>query len=151
MHQVAKQHDEAIKLFHKALQVAPQDGRAWFNLGNSLRDTGQLDEAAKAFLRATEIAPQHANAWRNLGLVLDSESHPQRQPSHARDAFSTAVRLTSRQDPVPLLMQAKLELELRNRQTARSLIKELQALQPTDAQVRQGMDQLQRRLRDERQ
>lgn len=147
-YQVARRHEEAIQLFQQVLNLTPRDGRAWYNLGNSLRETGQLDEAVNAYRRASEISPGHANTWRNLGLMLSLSAYLKRDPAEAREAFHTAVQLTSRKDPVPLLMLAHMEFELGNHRAAQALVGELQTLQPQDEQVRQSMEQLQRMLGD---
>lgn len=146
MHQQDGRHAEAKEMFRRVLRVAPRDSRAWFNLGNSLRDTGETGEAVEAFRQAVEIDPRYANAWRNLGLILCDEANPNRRPQEARDAFAQASDLTSRKDPVPLLMQAELEFDLGNIPATKSLLGELQTLQSADPRIDSRMHALRRKL-----
>ncbi|MFG2377674.1 tetratricopeptide repeat protein [Streptomyces sp. NPDC048504] len=52
------------------------EGIAWSNLGNALRETGQVEEAVDAHVRARHLFQvsgdrrHEANAWNNLGVVL---------------------------------------------------------------------------------
>jgi Flp pilus assembly protein TadD len=60
---------EAEKWLHRAVELAPDDAHAWFNLAY-VRDKGGLDDAAiAAFLRATELAPNNDRAWYGLGML----------------------------------------------------------------------------------
>ena len=40
------------------------------NLGNALKDLGQLDAAVKSFIEALDIKPDYAEAFNNLGIAL---------------------------------------------------------------------------------
>lgn len=77
---------EANALFQRAIQAEPQDSHTWFNLGNSLRDTGRPAEAVAAFRQAVNAAPWFTDGWRNLGLVHDGEAF-------AREAWAKAQGL----------------------------------------------------------
>lgn len=61
-----------------ALRANPDDGRAWFTLGNTLRAVGKLKEAEEALLYATRLLPQAYMAHVNLGsLYLNQLNRPQ--------------------------------------------------------------------------
>jgi tetratricopeptide (TPR) repeat protein len=55
----------------KTAQLDPsQAGRAYYNLGAVLVNTGQLDPAADAFRKAISIDPNYADAHYQLGISL---------------------------------------------------------------------------------
>jgi tetratricopeptide (TPR) repeat protein len=53
--------DEAIKAFDKAIEINPQNSKAWNNKGLLLSNLNKSDEAIKAFDKAIEINPQ--DSW----------------------------------------------------------------------------------------
>jgi len=60
---------EAEQWLQRAVELAPDDGHAWFNLAYA-RDKGGLDDAAiAAFRRATELNPDNDRAWYGLGML----------------------------------------------------------------------------------
>jgi protein O-GlcNAc transferase len=64
------QGKEALRVMRKTDELFPAHADAHNNLGNVLRDLGQLDEAAVSYRRALDIAPNLAEAHSNLGVVL---------------------------------------------------------------------------------
>jgi len=64
------QGKDALHALQKAVTLLPDDAEARSNLGNALRDHGQLEEAAACYRRALEIKPDYAGAYNNLGNVL---------------------------------------------------------------------------------
>lgn len=55
--------------YARAVEIAPDDAHAWFNLGYA-RDKAGADEAALAALgRATELDPNNDRAWYGLGML----------------------------------------------------------------------------------
>ncbi len=50
--------DEAIKVYDKAIEINPQDSKAWYNKGLTLGKLGKLDEARIAYEKAIKIDPQ---------------------------------------------------------------------------------------------
>jgi tetratricopeptide (TPR) repeat protein len=60
--------EEAIGLFHKAVDLAPDSAEARAGLANSLLAQGHLDEAAAAYREALAIDPDLAEA--NYGLAV---------------------------------------------------------------------------------
>jgi len=60
---------EAEQWLQRAVELAPDDAHAWFNLAYA-RDKGGLDDAAiAAFRRATELNPDNDRAWYGLGML----------------------------------------------------------------------------------
>jgi predicted O-linked N-acetylglucosamine transferase (SPINDLY family) len=66
--------DEAIAACRQAIALNPNLPEVHNNLGNSLRDKGQLDEAIAAYRQAIALNPNLAEAHSNLILTL--QYHP---------------------------------------------------------------------------
>ncbi|HIL86459.1 MAG TPA: sulfotransferase family protein [Candidatus Marinimicrobia bacterium] len=62
--------DDAVKSYEKAIAIKPDYADAHFNLGNILRDLGELDGAIKSFVKTIEIMPEYDEAQYNLGVTL---------------------------------------------------------------------------------
>ena len=62
--------DAAVKCYKKALAIKPDYAEAYYNLGNALKNLGQLDAAVKSYVEALDIKPDYADACNNLGNVL---------------------------------------------------------------------------------
>jgi serine/threonine-protein kinase len=62
--------DEAVAELRQAIALGPKDGQAHYDLGNALRDKGQLDEALAEYREAIQLKPDFAEAHCNLGGVL---------------------------------------------------------------------------------
>jgi tetratricopeptide (TPR) repeat protein len=64
--------DKAIELNHKAIQLEPDMGAAWNNLGLDLMHRGQPDDfvdAAQAFKRAADLMVTDDRPYQNLGVL----------------------------------------------------------------------------------
>lgn len=59
--------DEALPLFEKAIDEAPQDPEARYHWGVALRRTGKLKRSAEAFEKALELRPDFHRAAFELG------------------------------------------------------------------------------------
>ncbi|MAE67369.1 MAG: hypothetical protein CMJ18_24175 [Phycisphaeraceae bacterium] len=62
--------EQAIRCFTLALEMAPENVDAQYNLGRSYQALNRLEDAEAAYRRAIEIKPDHARAHNNLGTVL---------------------------------------------------------------------------------
>ena len=62
--------DVAVKCYEKTLAIKPDYAEAHNNLGNALKDLGQLDEAVKHYEQTLDIKPDYAEAHNNLGNAL---------------------------------------------------------------------------------
>ena len=56
--------------FRQAVSLCPRDANSLNNLGNALRELGQLDEAIACLQSALRFDPAHARAYNNLGNAL---------------------------------------------------------------------------------
>ncbi|MGW8302045.1 MAG: tetratricopeptide repeat protein [Desulfobacterales bacterium] len=63
-------HDQAIKLYHKALQIDPLYQEPVANIGLSLAEQGKIEESITQFLKALEINPKDYKTLNNLGASL---------------------------------------------------------------------------------
>jgi superkiller protein 3 len=61
--------DQAIAESNRALQLAPQEGNAWNNLGMGLFYKGEFESAQQAFLEAVRLEPENAVYWNNLAAT----------------------------------------------------------------------------------
>lgn len=59
----------AAALLRETVAIAPNDADAWFNLGTTLFEAGNLDEAATALTEATKLDARRADAYDALGVV----------------------------------------------------------------------------------
>ncbi len=80
---------EALLCFERALDLAPEDGRVFRDVGLGLKTIGRLEEATRALDRAVAFSPQLVGGWLHLALlrleVADRVS--------ALEAAQAAVRL----------------------------------------------------------
>jgi tetratricopeptide (TPR) repeat protein len=63
-------YDEAIALFHKALQINPYYPNARANLGLTLAKLGKVEEGIAQLLKALQIKPKDYETLSNLGVAL---------------------------------------------------------------------------------
>jgi tetratricopeptide (TPR) repeat protein len=68
----AKNVNEAIRCYSKAIELDPSDASAYSNLGNLLSDENlkRYEEAEVAYGKAIELNPSYASAYSNLGILL---------------------------------------------------------------------------------
>ena len=66
----AKNFDEAIACFERAIQVAPTAAAAYMNYANALIGQHRFDDAIRFLYQAIQIDPNYAEAFTNLGSAL---------------------------------------------------------------------------------
>ena len=64
------QFDAAIDSFKQALKIKPNYADAYYNMGNALKDKGDLDAAIDSYKQALKIKPDYAEAYNNMGVAL---------------------------------------------------------------------------------
>lgn len=62
--------DSAIRHFKKAIELSPNNGEHYNNLGMALESKGRMDEALDLFKKAAEISPNLQEAHYNIGSTL---------------------------------------------------------------------------------
>ena len=65
-----QQFDAAIDSYQKAIKIKPDYADAYNNLGNVLRDKGDLEGAIESFQRAIKIKPTNADYYNNVGIAM---------------------------------------------------------------------------------
>ncbi len=58
-----------LQQYDKALDINPDDYKAWVNKGNSLSALGRYEEALAACDKVLEIKPEDYKAWANKGIA----------------------------------------------------------------------------------
>lgn len=64
------QGKDGLPALRNAVELQPTDALAHSNLGNALKDLGQLEEAVVSYRRALKLKPDLAGIHYNLGLAL---------------------------------------------------------------------------------
>lgn len=87
-HQVG-QHEQAVELLRRAINLNPGRPEPYNNLGEALRSLGHTNDAEVAYRKALELAPAYADAHNNLGTLL------RRQGKHeeASERFRKALQI----------------------------------------------------------
>ena len=67
---VAKNYDEAIRLFKEAAEKDPTQHVIYANLADAYSQSKKYDDAAAAYDKAIELKPDEAAYYNNLGIVL---------------------------------------------------------------------------------
>ena len=65
-----KRYDAAIESYRKAIKIKPDDADAYANLGDALREKGELHEAIASCEKAIKLRPNLFGAYNNLGMAL---------------------------------------------------------------------------------
>jgi Flp pilus assembly protein TadD len=84
-----------ITLWSDVISKAPENFRAYYNLGNAMRDHGRLEEAIINYTKALGIKPDFIKAHDNLGVALTESG----RLDEAIRNFSEALRIRPR-DPM---------------------------------------------------
>ena len=64
------QFNAAINNYKKALKINPYYADAYSNMGNALKDKGDLEAAIESYKQALKIKPDYAQAYNNMGNAL---------------------------------------------------------------------------------
>ena len=63
-------YNDSISNYRKAIEIKPNSGTYWFNLGKALYRVGKLNEALDSFEKSTSFSPKNTSAWNNKGVTL---------------------------------------------------------------------------------
>jgi len=83
------QHDEAIEMYTKALQIDPAHVGSYTNRGVSYVNKKDYDRAIDNFRKACELNPRDANSFVNVGVAYANK----RDYSRALAAFGQALQI----------------------------------------------------------
>ena len=73
---------EVIECYNRAIEIDPNDNKAWYNKGNTLDDLENYKDAIECYNRAIEIDPKYIAAWNNRGIAFDSLGQQQQVVVH---------------------------------------------------------------------
>ncbi|MFX0032350.1 MAG: tetratricopeptide repeat protein [Candidatus Hodarchaeota archaeon] len=65
------EYAKAEECFKKVIVLAPENYRAWYNLGIAYFNQNKMDEALNAYNRAIEIKPEYFYIYYNIGLIYE--------------------------------------------------------------------------------
>lgn len=68
-----KEHETAIKFFHRAVQIDPNFPYAYTLLGHEYIVTEELDKAMSCFRNAVRLDPRHYSAWFGIGTIYSKQ------------------------------------------------------------------------------
>lgn len=78
-----------LGVYENAIQVDPENPKAWYNKASVLHRLGKNKEAVEAIDRAIQIDPKYSNAWSKKGKILKQMGRYQ----EADEAFAKAKEL----------------------------------------------------------
>lgn len=73
----AGEYERAAEKFRECVTLAPENARAWSNLGLAQLFLRRLDEAERSLRRALELAPDYEPARYNLAALARVREHPE--------------------------------------------------------------------------
>lgn len=79
------QHQTAVSLIRRALQLKSQNAEALYNLSNALSGQRQLDDGIATYHHTLQLQPNYAEAHNNLGIALNSKGR-------SDDAIASCLR-----------------------------------------------------------
>ncbi len=88
VHQALHQWSEAERAYRTALSLNPDDLDALGNLGNVLREQGDLEAARAVYEQVVTMKPDHAEGHNNVGVVLKAQGKPEEAEAAWRRALA---------------------------------------------------------------
>jgi tetratricopeptide (TPR) repeat protein len=77
-----RRHEDALKVFDKAVQLWPDDADLWRNLGNALTEMNRSSDAILSFQQALRLDPRHWDAAQKCGALLHRSGRLDEAVSH---------------------------------------------------------------------
>lgn len=124
----AGDHAAAHGLLRRAVDIAPSQAAAWFELGMTAYRLTRRDEARTAFARAAGLRPGLTAARINLGLLLLEEGDAAGALPHLRQAVAQAP-----DHPNALFLLGRAHRRLGQREQAAANLRQAVALAPRQA------------------
>ncbi|WP_186470019.1 lipopolysaccharide assembly protein LapB [Synechococcus sp. A18-25c] len=78
---------ESIPILEKAVGIDSDCFGAWFALGNSWRDVGDISRAVFCYLKSIDASPSFVEAYLNLGILLKEEGEVEEAIASYRKAI----------------------------------------------------------------
>ena len=97
----------AASMLAEAVELAPQLGSLWTQLGHALKEIGRLDEAESAYRRSLALAPAETDPSLHLAWLLVDRAGPARE---AGDWLTVAAAFTEARDLAPAVAAFSIQL-----------------------------------------
>ncbi|UKO96474.1 serine protease [Nostoc sp. UHCC 0870] len=88
-------HSQAERIWRRVLQLEPNNGKAYNNLGNALRRQRKLDAALAAHQKALQLNPNDAEAYAGIGNVLNAQGKPEEALAQHKKALQINPNLAT--------------------------------------------------------
>ena len=75
-----RQYTRATEVLKRAVEIAPNDGATWVQLGLSYIDETRRDDAVAAFQKAIAVDPELPEAYNSLGGVFEARDAVRAEP-----------------------------------------------------------------------
>jgi Flp pilus assembly protein TadD len=121
---------EALTWLRKAVEIDPELGGGWVNLGVALRRAGDTPGAEAAYRRALEADPQTASAYSNLASLLRARG----EDAEAERLLAIAANV-DRRNPFSYVALGDLSLAQGRLEEARRFYRRAFRLNQEDAEV----------------
>ena len=121
---------EAVTWLRKAVEIDPEFGGAWVNLGVALRREGDVPGAEAAYRKALEVDPSTSSAYSNLASLLRSRG----RDAEAAGLLGIAANLDSR-NPFSFLALGDLSMSQGRLEEARRYYRQALRLNSEDAEA----------------
>ena len=66
------EHEEAISCFEKMIEIEPRNHRAFYNLGITHFNLGNMEKALESYDEALEIKPDYKFCYYNIGYLYEN-------------------------------------------------------------------------------
>jgi tetratricopeptide (TPR) repeat protein len=123
-------HEEALKVFDKAVQLKPDDAELWRNLGNVMLDLKRSDEALRAYQQALKVNPRDWEAARKSGILF----HQAGRLQDALSCFDLCDQLQPNEFATHY-MRGRTLIDLERLEEALAVNRQAHALDPREPRV----------------
>ena len=82
-----RDYESPVAMWKDVLAAAPNNPRAYYNLGNEVEKLGDDDRARANYRRALDLAPNYVRAHNNLGVLLERQGDAAAAERHYREAI----------------------------------------------------------------
>lgn len=121
---------EAVTWLRKAVEIDPEFGGAWVNLGVALRREGDVRGAEAAYRKALEVDPETSSAYSNLAALLRTRG----KDTEAAGLLAIAANV-DRRNPFSYIALGDLSFAQGRLEEARRFYRQALRLRGEDAEV----------------
>ena len=82
-------HEQAIKIFEKMIEIEPENYRALYNLGITYFNLGKIEKALESYNMALKIKPDYKFCYYNMGYLYENQGDLEK----AMDFYEKALKL----------------------------------------------------------